>query len=106
MKPTKDSMIDPHELLAKAATLAAIKLLGVKVSFERLARLFSAVDAEGTYNGTDIYEVLRGVCEDASSALSRLVPPEREAEMRRIGMASDDMEFDRMIAGLEEGGHA
>lgn len=101
-----NSMPNPHELLAEAATMAAIKLLGIKVSFERLARFMSAIEAEGTYNGTDVYEVMRDVHDMASAALGRLVSPEQEAEMRRAGMADDDAEFERMIFGLEEGGHA
>lgn len=101
-----NSMPDPHELLAEAATMAAIKLLGVKVSFERLARFLSAIEAEGTYNGTDIYEVMQGVHDLVSGALGYLVPPEAEAEMRKAGMLEDDMEFEQMISGLEEGGHA
>ena len=106
MKPTKGSLPDPHELLAEAATMAAIKLLGVKVSFERLARLMSAIEAEGTYNGTDVYEVMQGVHDLVSGALRCLVPPEAEEDMRKAGMADDDAEFEQMMSGLEEGGHA
>ena len=86
--------------------MAAIKLLGVKVSFERLARFLSAVEAEGVYNGVDIYEVMQGVHDSASAALSYLVPPEQEADMRRAGMGADDREFEAMVSELEEGGHA
>lgn len=102
-----NSMPDPHELLAQASTMAAIKLLGVKVSFERLARFLSAIEAEGTYNGTDVYEVMQGVHDFVSGALGYLVTPEHEAEMRKAGgMLKDDMEFEQMISELEEGGHA
>ena len=101
-----NSIPDPHELMAQASTMAAIKLLGVKVSFERLARFLSAIEAEGTYNGTDIYEVMQGVHDLVSGALGYLVTPEHEAEMRKVGMSGDDMEFEQMISGLEEGGHA
>ena len=100
------SMPDPHELLAQASTMAAIKLLGVKVSFERLARFMSAIDAEGTYNGTDIYEVMQGVHDLVSGALGYLVPPEDEAKLHDIGMKKDDEEFDAAMRELEEGGHA
>ena len=106
MSRMTNSMPDPHELLAQASTVAVIKLLGVKVSFERLARFLSAVEAEGTYNGTDIYEVMQGVHDSVSAALSYLVPPEAEAEMRNVGMLKDDEEFEAMMSGLEEGGHA
>ena len=101
-----NSILDPHELLAQASTVAAIKLLGVKVSFERLARFMSAVEAEGTYNGTDIYEVMQGVHDMASAALGYLVSPEEEAKLHDIGMLKDDEEFDAAMRGLEEGGHA
>lgn len=101
-----NSLPDPHELLAQASTVAAIKLLGVKVSFERLARFLSAVEAEGTYNGTDIYEVMQGVHDLVSGALGYLVPPEAEEEMRKCSMLKDDEEFDAEMRGLEEGGHA
>ena len=102
-----NSISDPRELLAQASTVAAVKLLGVKVSFERLARFLSAIDAEGTYNGTDIYEVMQGVHDLVSGALGYLVPPEAEEELRKAGgMLEDDMEFEQMISGLEEGGHA
>jgi hypothetical protein len=99
-------MPDPHELLAQASTMAAVKLLGVKVSFERLARFMSAIEAEGTYNGTDIYEVMQGVHDFVSGALGYLIPPEAEEEMRNVGMLKDDAEFEQMMSGLEEGGHA
>ena len=101
-----NSIPDPHELLAQASTAAAVKLLGVKVSFERLARYMSAIEAEGTFNGTDVYEVMQGVHDLVSGALGYLVTPEQEAEMRKVGMSGDDMEFEKMISGLEEGGHA
>ena len=102
-----NNMLDPHELLAKASTVAAIKLLGVKVSFERLARFMSAIEAEGTYNGTDIYEVMQGVHDFVSGALGYLIPPEDEAKLRTVGMMDkDDEEFDAAMRGLEEGGHA
>lgn len=101
-----NSLPDPHDLMAGAATMAAIKLLGVKVAFERLARFMSAVGAEGVYNGTDIYEVMQGVHDFAAGALGYLVPPEAEAEMRKAGMADDDAEFASMVSKLEEGGHA
>lgn len=101
-----NSMPDPHELLAGASAMAAIKLLGVKVSFERLARFMSAVGAEGTYNGTDIYEVMQGVHDLVSGALGYLVPPEAEKEMRNAGMLKDDADFESMVSKLEEGGHA
>ena len=101
-----NSMLDPHELLAQASTVAAIKLLGVKVSFERLARFMSAIEVEGTYNGTDIYEVMQGVHDMVSAALGYLVSPEEEAKLHDVGMAKDDMEFEKMVSELEEGGHA
>ncbi len=101
-----NNMPDPHKLLAESATMAVIKLLGVKVSFERLARFMSAIEVEGTFNGTDIYEVMQGVHDLVSGAIGYLVTPEQEAEMRKVGMSGDDMEFEQMISGLEEGGHA
>ena len=101
-----NSISNPHELLAQASTVAAIKLLGVKVSFERLARFMSAIEAEGTYNGTDIYEVMQGVHDLVSSALGYLISPEDEAKLHDIGMAKDDEEFEKMVSELEEGGHA
>ena len=102
-----NSIPDPHELLAQASTVAAVKLLGVKVSFERLARYMAAIGAEGTYNGTDIYEVMQGVHDLVSGALGYLIPPEDEAKLRTVGMMDkDDEEFDAALRGLEEGGHA
>lgn len=101
-----NSMPDPHDLMASAATMATIKLLGVKVSFERLARYMAAIGAEGTYNGTDIYELLQGVHDLVSGALGYLVLPEDEAKLHDIGMKKDDEEFDAMMFELEEGGHA
>ena len=102
-----NSISDPRELLAQASTVAAVKLLGVKVSFERLARFLSAINAEGTYNGTDIYEVMQGVHDLVSGALGYLVSLEDEAKLRAAGMMDkDDEEFDAAIRGLEEGGHA
>lgn len=99
-------LMNPHELMAASATMATVKLLGVKVSFERLARYMAAIGAEGTYNGTDIYEVMQGVCDMASAALGFLVSPEEASEMRNLGMLKDDEEFEKMISKLEEGGHA
>lgn len=101
-----NSISDPHELLAQASTVAAVKLLGVKVSFERLARYMAAIGAEGTYNGTDIYEVMQGVHDRASAALGFLVSPEDEAKLHAIGMEKEDEEFDAAMRELEEGGHA
>ena len=101
-----NSISNPHELLAHASTVAVVKLLGVKVSFERLARFLSAIEAEGTYNGTDIYEVMQGVHDLVSGALGYLVSPEEEAKLHGIGMAKDDEEFDAAMRELEEGGHA
>ena len=102
-----NSISNPHELLAQASTVAAVKLLGVKVSFERLARFLSAIEAEGTYNGTDIYEVMQGVHDFVSGALGYLIPPEDEAKLRIVGMMDkDDEEFDAAMRELEEGGHA
>ena len=98
--------MNPHEIMAASATMATVKLLGVKVSFERLARYMAAIGAEGTYNGTDIYEVMQGVCDMASAALGFLVSPEEESKMRSLGMLKDDEEFDAMMRELEEGGHA
>lgn len=100
------NLMNPHELMAASATMATVKLLGVKVSFERLARYMAAIGAEGTYNGTDIYEVMQGVCDMASAALGFLVSPEEESKMRNLGMLKDDEEFDAMMRELEEGGHA
>ena len=99
-------LMNPHELMAASATMATVKLLGVKVAFERLARYMAAIGAEGTYNGTDIYEVMQGVCDMASAALGFLVSPEEEAKLHGIGMAKDDEEFEKMVSELEEGGHA
>lgn len=102
-----NNMLDPHELLAQASMVAAVKLLGVKVSFERLARFMAAIEAEGTYNGTDIYEVMQGVHDFVSGALGYLVSPEDEAKLRTVGMMDkDDEEFAAALRGLEEGGHA
>ena len=101
-----NSMPDPHELLAEVATVSAVKLLGVKVSFERLARFLSAIEAEGTYNGTDIYEVMQGVHDFVSGALGYLVSPEEEAKLHGVGMKMDDEAFDAAMRELEEGGHA
>lgn len=101
-----NSIRDPHELMAEVATVSAVKLLGVKVSFERLARFMSAIGAEGTYNGVDIYEMLQGVHDLVSGALGYLVSPEDEAKLHDIGMEKDDEEFDAAMRGLEEGGHA
>lgn len=100
------SVRDPNGLMASVATVSAVKLLGVKVSFERLARFMSAVGAEGTYNGVDIYEVMQGVHDMASAALGYLVSPEDEAKLHDIGMEKDDEEFDAAMRELEEGGHA
>lgn len=100
------SMPNPHDIMASAATMAAIKLLGVKVSFERLARFLSAIGAEGTYNGTDIYEVMQGVHDMVSAALGYLVSPEDEAKLHDVGMKMDDEAFEKMVSELEEGGHA
>ena len=100
------NLMNPHEIMAASATMATVKLLGVKVSFERLARYMAAIGAEGTYNGTDIYEVMQGVCDMASAALGFLVSPEEESGMRNLGMLKDDEEFDAMMRELEEGGHA
>lgn len=99
------NLMNPHEIMAASATMATVKLLGVKVSFERLARYMAATGAEGTYNGTDIYEVMQGVCDMASAALGFLVSPEDEAKLRAVGMAEDE-EFEKMVSELEEGGHA
>ena len=101
-----NSMPDPHNIMASAATAAAIKLLGVKVYFESLARFMSAIGAEGTYNGTDLYEVMQGVHDMVSAALGYLVSPEDEAKLHDIGMKMDDEEFEKMVSELEEGGHA
>lgn len=101
-----NSMPDPHGILAGTVTMAAIKLLGVKVSFERLARYMAAIGAKGTYNGTDIYELMNTLHDLVSGVLDYFVSPEQEAEMRRVGMASDDAEFESMVSKLEEGGHA
>ena len=100
------NLMNPHELMAATATVSAVKLLGVKTSFARLARYMAAIGAEGTYNGTDIYEVMQGVCDMVSAALGYLVSPEEEAKLHGIGMAKDDEEFDAAMRELEEGGHA
>ena len=101
------NLMNPHELMAASATMATVKLLGVKVSFERLARFMSAMEAEGTYNGTDIYEVMQGVHDFVSGALGYLIPQEDEAKLRTAGMMDkDDEEFDAAMRELEEGGHA
>ena len=100
------SVRNPNELMAEVAMMSAVKLLGVKTSFARLARFMSAVGAEGTYNGTDIYEMLQGVHDMVSAALGYLVSPEDEAKLHDIGMEKDDEEFDAAMRGLEEGGHA
>ena len=100
------NLMNPHEIMAASATMATVKLLGVKVSFERLARYMAAIGAEGMYNGKDIYEVMQGVHDMASAALGFLVSPEEESKMRNLGMLKDDEEFDAMMRELEEGGHA
>ena len=100
------NLLDPRELLSATATVSAVKLLGVKTSFARLARYMAAIGAEGTYNGRDIYEVMQGVHDMASAALGFLVSPEEEAKLHDIGMAKDDEEFEKMVSELEEGGHA
>ena len=100
------NLMNPHELMAATATVSAVKLLGVKTSFARLARYMAAIGAEGTYNGTDIYEVMQGVCDMVSAALGYLVSQEEEAKLHDIGMAKDDEEFEKMVSELEEGGHA
>lgn len=100
------NLMNPHELMAATATVSAVKLLGVKTSFARLARYMAAIGAEGTYNGRDIYEVMQGVCDMASAALGFLVSPEEESGMRGLGMLKDDEEFEKMVSELEEGGHA
>ena len=100
------NLMNPHELMAASATMAAVKLLGVKVSFERLVRYMAAIGAEGTYNGRDIYEVMQGVHDMASAAIGFLISPEEEAKLHGIGMAKDDEEFNAAMLELEEGGHA
>lgn len=100
------NLINPHELMAATATVSAVKLLGVKTSFARLARYMAAIGAEGTYNGRDIYEVMQGVHDMASAAIGFLISPEEEAKLHGIGMAKDDEEFDAAMRELEEGGHA
>ena len=100
------NLMNPHELMAATATVSAVKLLGVKTSFARLARYMAAIGAEGTYNGRDIYEVVQGVHDMVSAALGYLVTPEDEAKLHGIGMAKDDEEFDAAMRELEEGGHA
>ncbi|MBQ4124630.1 MAG: hypothetical protein II595_01590 [Desulfovibrio sp.] len=100
------NLMNPHELMAATATVSAVKLLGVKTSFARLARYMAAIGAEGTYNGRDIYETLQGVHDMVSAALGYLVSPEEEAKLHGIGMAKDDEEFDAAMRELEEGGHA
>lgn len=98
-------LMNPKELLSATATVSAVKLLGVKVSFERLARYMAAIGAEGTYNGRDVYEAMQGVHDTVSAALGFLVSPEDEAKLRAAGI-EDDKEFEQMISGLEEGGRA
>ena len=100
------NLMNPHELMAATATVSAVKLLGVKTSFARLARYMAAIGAEGTYNGRDIYEVMQGVHDMASAAIGFLISPEEEAKLHDIGMAKDDEEFDAAMRELEEGGHA
>lgn len=100
------SVRNPNELMAEVAMMSAVKLLGVKTSFARLARYMAAIGAEGTYNGRDIYETLQGVHDMASAALGYLVTPEEEAKLHAIGMEKDDEEFDAAMRELEEGGHA
>lgn len=100
------NLMNPHELMAATATVSAVKLLGVKTSFARLARYMAAIGAEGTYNGRDIYEVMQGVHDMASAAVGFLISPEEEAKLHDIGMAKDDEEFDAAMRELEEGGHA
>ena len=101
-----NSMPDPQDLMTSATAVAMVKLLGVKVSFERLARFMSAIEAGGTYNGTDIHEMLQGVHDLVSAALGYLVSPEDEAKLHDVGMKMDDVEFEKMVSELEEGGHA
>ena len=100
------NLMNPHELMAATATVSAVKLLGVKTSFARLARYMAAIGAEGTYNGRDIYEVMQGVHDMVSAALGYLVSPEDEAKLHDVGMKMDDVEFGKMVSELEEGGHA
>ena len=100
------NLLNPKELLSMTATVSAVKLLGVKTSFARLARYMAAIGAEGTYNGRDIYETLQGVHDMASAALGFLVSPKEESKMRDLGMLKDDEEFDAAMRELEEGGHA
>ena len=100
------NLMNPHELMAATATVSAVKLLGVKTSFARLARYMAAIGAEGTYNGRDIYEVMQGVHDMASAAIGYLITPEDEAKLHVIGMDKDDEEFDAAMRELEEGGHA
>lgn len=100
------NLMNPHELMAATATVSAVKLLGVKTSFARLARYMAAIGAEGTYNGRDIYEVMQGVHDMASAAIGFLISPEEEAKLHDVGMKMDDVEFEKMVSELEEGGHA
>ena len=100
------NLMNPHELMAATATVSAVKLLGVKTSFARLARYMAAIGAECTYNGRDISEVMQGVHDMASAAIGFLISPEEEAKLHGIGMAKDDEEFDAAMRELEEGGHA
>ena len=100
------NFLDPRELLSATATVSAVKLLGVKTSFARLARYMAAIGAEGTYNGRDIYEVMQGVHDMVSAAIGYLVSPEEEAKLHGVGMKMDDEAFDAAMRELEEGGHA
>ena len=100
-----NSLPDPVRLMADAATVGAIKLLGVKVSFERLARLMSAMNVEGTLNGVDIYEVFQGVHDFTASAISYLVAPEEQDAVETVSLP-DDEQFEKLVSILEEGGHA
>lgn len=101
-----NSVHDPNDLMASVAMMSAVKLLGVKTSFARLARYMAAIGAEGTYNGRDIYEVMQGVHDLVSGAIGYLVSPEDEAKLCDIGMEKDAEEFDAAMRELEEGGHA
>lgn len=96
---------DPRALMAEVSAGAAAHMIAVMVGFERLYRYMDAIGAEGTYKGVDIYEMMQGVRDLAEAALGYLVTPEEAARMRATDSA-DDIEFERLLAGLGEGGHA
>lgn len=92
-------------IMNDSVTKAMCSLLGVMKAFERLARLMSAMNVEGTLNGVDIYEAFQGVHDFTASALSYLVAPNEKDEVESVNLP-DDEQFEKLVSILEEGGHA